>query len=443
MENSMFNTATEFNLAMKIANIVDDAVKTKTGISASDLILSDMFYGRRKKIITAGIINTVKAEVQRLLASKAVNAASIPAKIAAMVAAIYGSYALGERMGDKVRQWLHIDTHGENMPDPYENISDRRKFDENRADRSREVSPGWYEPEAKDSYLDRIKMFNAGESSGIPANFGIAPGFSVETSPKKNNLAESIKQLQESNYLSASINNNKREITAQSGNFTSESIDPIQGVNLNSDVANWVQPTGFEQFLAESAGPWRPGGVSSWAASPTPSSAFYDPSGSLGSNKPMEFRPPGAGQDFAVVDPIAYNKGILEAFNQIEPQREAAKSIWRMRQINLLEQNGVISPQEAAKNKQMIIMALQTNPELGAQVDQIIQNNISGQAFAIPGESNLSSSIPEEQINWEYTGENPLNNPMHRALMDKAMTAVDEYQKSPLYQNAVGQSEIL
>lgn len=424
-EEPLFKNLSELNLALRVAHIVEDAVNETIGIPASTLVLAEIEKGRSKKVYSGVDLSKIYQVLGR---SKSMGAL----KGVGLAALLYALYAGGKRAGHKIREWLGRDPEKRgNLPDPYEHLDEPYKYKENnKPDRSRQVSPGYYEPtQSTEKWyqdMEQNKKESRGRKTGIPADFGAAKGFSVGSRPlnQPNQFEETLKMRRKESKKQSDF-----QRTAQAaGSFSAESIDPIiGGDNLNSDIAGWVNPVRWEQFLSQGAG--------QYAAAPSPDSAFFDPSGKLSGNKPMEFRPTAYGKDFATYDPIEIKKRRLEQFNTLEPERQAAKSIWRMRQINLLEQHGMIDAETAAKNRELIALAQQTlNPLLGDTVDQLIQENMGGEMFRIPNQEYTQTPLPSQSIDWNKRT-NPIDNPLYKGIMDKALNAMNEYEESPLYQD--------
>jgi len=454
-EQLMFKTASEYNLAIKMFQIIDDAVKEKTGSTVSDALLSEAIYGRKKKVVFAQnfahnigqTISGIKKVVKFLLKS-----GKPVVIIPAMVAAIYGAYAGTSRIVNYVRELLGLDPNGKgNTPDPYENIEEPYKFEDNKANRSREVRPGWYEPESSGQQwfqdTEKNKFWNAGEALGIPSQFGIEPGFMVSGPSKPSKFNDTIQELKTNNQLAMASNKEKLIVTAQGvGNFTSESIAPIQNMKLNPDVAGWIQPQGFEQFMSQSVGPWRPEGVGEWAASPSQQSAFYDPSGKLGRDKPVEWKPIGYGDNFLTPEEsfagkIPYMKEKYEAHRSLAPKQIAEGAVWQFRNIDLRQKEGKLTPEHAALMREMVTKSIQMNdPILAAQVEQAIQNADMSGAVSIPNTTSVDRMSPNLVSN-EYMMQDPFQrHPEYQKNMENYMNAIGEYQESPLYQGAVQQS---
>lgn len=452
----ILKNATELDLLIKVSKILDDAVLEKSGVTASDLAVYELLPDEENKTVTAAAnpagltaetLEFITKEVAKRLGPSAGGRLGLlkrSPKFLNLVAKI-GPYALIgiilKRGFNKIEEWLGLDPDKRgNLPAPYEHIKDRYKFDEvSDPSKSREVHPGFYEPEqtGEDWYkqLEQGKYLENLSQTGVPTGFGTAPGLVIDS---KNNdeFSSILEQLKKGNlpqYITSDTN--KREVTAQgAGSFTTETIQPIEGLS-SSKFSNFISPTSWEQFLSQGAG--------QWAAAPSPDVAFYDPSGTLGRSKPIEIKPPGYGKDFATIDPLAYRKEMLKQFNVLEPQREAAKSVFYFNQINLLEGRGVISPEEANKLRFAIRQLTKTqDPQLASQIEFLINNAVKGEAYRLPGQKETAQTIPGEGIDWE-TRRDPLESEFHKRMLEKATGAMEEYKGNPLYQNIVQKSPLL
>lgn len=448
-------SATELDLLIKVSKIVDDAVLEKTGSSASELLVLELLEDdEEKKTVTAAATNPagltaetlefITKEVAKRLGPNTANRLTRSIGFLNLVKKI-GPYALigilGHRGYHKIKELLGLDPYKRgNLPAPYEHIEEPYKFDEvSDPTKSRTVSPGFYEPEqtGEDWYkqLEQGKYLENLSQTGVPAGFGTAPGLVIDS---KNNdeFSSILDQLRRGNFpQNVASNNDKRQITAQgAGSFTTETIQPIEGLSP-SKFSSFISPTSWEQFLSQGAG--------QWAAAPSPDVAFYDPSGTLGRTKPIEIKPPGYGKDFATIDPLAYRKEMLKQFNLLEPQREAAKSVFYFNQINLLEGRGVISPEEANKLRFAIKQLTESkDPNLASQIEFLINNAVKGEAYRLPGQTGVAQTIPGEGIDWE-TRKDPLENEFHKRMLERATGAMEEYKGTPLYQDIAQRSPLL
>lgn len=435
-----FKTTTDLNLAIKIASISIDAIKTYYEIDEKE-IKSSNFKGR---VITSN--NTVWNLLSGFLGDKTSNFLKGSLSIGKALALLSILYSGGKRMATFVTDLINKDPQKiQSLPDPYEYIKrgedveyPGNKFkNKHKPDKSRVVGKDFYSDLNRDenwySDLENKKVKENLNQSGVPAQFGISPGFSVDNRRIKDEaFYDSMRKYNCSERLLKSF--------AQSaGSFKSETIDKIQGPQLSPNSANWINVNSWEQFLSQD-----PEGK--WAATPSPDSSFYDPSRTLGRNEAMRWDPAGYGQDFyseKIGDRLNVAKERLEQFNEPEAERQSAKIIFLNRQVNLREKTGNITPNQAAQLRHMLVLLQkQNNPEVASKIENLVRSAISGGFYTMPGQIDYSG-IPEEQIDWE-TIENPMDsNEEYQKVLDRSLGLVDKYKENDRYQNILEDSEYL
>ena len=432
----IFKSATELNLAIKMAKIADDAVSFKTGTSSSDLILNEILDGRKKKTITAGRIDDIIQMAQGLI-HQGKSGSFVFLKIIGIAAMLYGSLAAGKRIANLVRNQLGLDPYNKgNLPDPYENIEEPYKWKEElKPNKTREVYPGYYEPTSHEDQwrqdVEKRKFWDAGQKSGVPAQFGTSPGFYVDKYAPNNQFSNALDKLKEENYKQASEQEDGEIKTAQSaGSFTTKNTEPMSD-NYTSSFKNFISPSNWEQFLSQGAG--------EWAAAPSPEASFFDTSGALGRNRPMEWKPIGYGQESvqsSMEDMFDYKKSRFDALRGVDPSRRAARSIYLMRLVDVKEQQNVLDPNQAAILRNQIVQLQQEgSPETFEQVSNMIEQGIGGGAFSIPNMQDPTTR--QTSFDLEALKKDPLNNPMHQNLMDHISGSMSEYREEPLYQRTI------
>lgn len=434
-----FKTATELNLAIKLASISIDAAQSYYEKQELKNIKTSKFNGR---VVTASNIWSILGGLIGPQASGFIKNTFGITKALTLLAIIYSG---GRRMATVVKDWIHNDPNKiESLPDPYEYIKREgveypgNKFKyKHKPDRSRVVGEDFYSDLNRDEpwydEMQKQKTQEPLERSGIPANFGISPGFGAGDSRiKDESFYNSMKKYNFSEKL--------MKVFAQSGgSFKSETINKMEGPQLAPNSANWIDVDNWEQFLAQD-----PGGK--WAATPSMNASFYDPSRTLGRNEAIRWDPAGYGKDFyqeKIGDRLNVAQERLEAFNEPEAQRQAAKIIFLNRQINLREKAGNITPNQAAQLRQMLVLLQeQNNPEVSEKIENLVRSAISGGFYTMPGQID-DIGIPENQIDWE-TIEDPMErNPEYQKVIDRSLGLMDRYRDKERYQNILGDSEYL
>ena len=429
-----FKSVSELNLAIKMAAIAMDAVQAN-----EKEVKTSKFKGR---VVTS---SSVWSTLRGLIGNEAAGIVQKTLGYGGALAIIGIIYAGGRRIGSLIKDIINKDPKQlEFLPDPYEYIKREGveypgyKFKwKHKPDKSRQVAQDFY------SELNRYKPWYEKaqeqktqqilDQSGIPANYGIAPGFGVGDSRiKDTSFYDSMKKYNCSERL--------MKVFAQSrGIFKSETIDKLQGPKLAPNSQNWIDVNNWEQFLAQD-----PQGQ--WAAMPSADASFYDPSRTLGRDKPMRWDPAGYGKDFyqeKIGDRLEVAKERLEAFNEPEAQRQAAKIIFLNRQINLREEKGNITPNQAAQlRKMLVLLQEQNNPEVAEEIENLVRSAIAGGFYTMPGQSDYTG-MPEEQINWDNRVDPIESNPEYRKVLDRSMGLFDQYRENERYQNILGDSEVL
>lgn len=433
-----FKTATELNLAIKIASISIDAVNTYYEKQEKN-IKTSKFNGR---VVTAA---NVWSLLSKLIGNHSTNFIQKTWGLGKALTILAIIYAGGRRMASIIKDLLNKDPYKiESLPDPYEYIKREgveypgNKFKyKHKPDRSRMVDQDFYSDLNRDEpWYDEVQQQKIQQNlgkSGFPIDLGISPGFSAGDSRiTDESFYNSMKKY--------NFSKNLMKVVAQSGgSFVSETINKIEGPQLAPNSANWINVDNWEQFLAQD-----PEGK--WAAAPSMNASFYDPSRTLGRDKAMRWDPLGYGKDFyqeKIGDRLNVSQQRLEAFNEPEAQRQAAKIIFLNRQINLREKAGRITPNEAAKLREMLIMLQQqNNPEIAKEIEHLIRSAISGGFYTMPEQID-DIGMPSYQIDWE-TIQDPMDiNPEYQRMIDKSLQLMDKYRKKERYQNILGDSDYL
>ena len=442
-DKPLFETATEMDLVIKLSNIFDDAILIKTGKTSIEHILKE---GNEKgrEVVAANII---PPSLLRQIADRGLTRGLALGKWGLYGIGALSAYYILRRAINALKDRGKAKKES-NLPEILKGL-DRKgtyKFrEQNQPSKYKQVSPGFYDPVAtQENWYQQAegqKFWDARQKHGVPAGFGIDPGFylhkPVEPSAFQN-LTEQIR---------TSESDDERVVTAQG--FKDETIDPIKGQEgLNPNIAGWVNLNNWEQFLSQGAldtgKPWG----AQWAAAPTPESAFFDPSGAMGRTKAMEWKPVGYGQEFYKGTPdeadlAQFRKERLEAFTGPETYRQAVKAIYLTRLLDLREQEGLMTPDQAAQAREMISVVVQGHyPEKTDEVLNLIEQGLGEGIHEWAGTEGVDR-LDQEQADWESIV-NPLEeSEKYQGRLEKAQELMRDYEEGPRHRRLTDSSLVL
>jgi hypothetical protein len=382
-----------------------------------------------------------------------------PAKKILGIAALLGlSYVGAQRLWNYIERKMGKDPLNRgNLPDAYEGIRrhgprSEDKFEgEDIPNQSRTVgTPDFYKEESNaEPWNQQSRVYNywnANKQYGIPPDFGIAPGFGVGGSPT--NIEESpfyqqyrerlpmyrrpeyktedtlppefraLSMMDDAPATAQSKDENVR--MAQSpGSFQSNTLETP---NLEHNFANYIFPKSNEQLLSQGAG--------KWAFPSDPTSSFYDPTHTMGRDRPMEWKPPGYGQDVAYMNPLELRLRRIQAYNTIQPQMLSFKKLWMQRQIEANVQAGTTTPEQAY----MLFKYL--NIDLPPQIaEQIKELEAKGQNIPmLPSYLQQTIDINPAEVDWDKP-QDPWSNPRRNRLIEQGIRTMNQFRKDPMYRS--------
>jgi hypothetical protein len=377
---------------------------------------------------------------------------------------LLGSYIGGQRLINYLQRKLGGDPLNRgNLPDAYEGIrrygprSDYKFEGEDAPTQSRSVDqPDFYLEESNAEPWNQQSRFynywNANQQYGIPADFGIAPGFGVGGSPEnieespfyqqyrerlpryrrpidpvEDSLPPEFKALSMMDDAPATAKNENENVrVAQAGgSFRSDTLDTP---NIEHNLKNFIFPNSSEQLLSQGAG--------QWAFPSNPESSFYDPTHTMGRDRPMEWKPPGYGQDVAYMNPVEGRLRRMQAFNAAEPQRLSFKQLWMQRQIEAAVKEGILTPEDAYKYLAILNMNVNQNPnispELAGQVEGLTGR---GQNMPmLPSYLRQAIDVNPAEVNW-YQQQDPWANTRRNRLIEQGLSTMNRFRNDPMYQS--------
>jgi len=374
---------------------------------------------------------------------------------------LLGGYVGGQRLMNYLRRKVGNDPLNRgNLPDAYEGIrrhgprGDYKFEGEDAPTQSRSVDqPDFYLEESNaEPWNQQSRVYNywnANKQYGIPADFGIAPGFGVGGSPTKIEESPFYQQYRERlpmyrrpeyktedtlppEFRALSMMDDA-PATAQSkdenvrmaqapGSFQSHALEHPQ---LDHNFASYVFPKSDEQLLSQGAG--------QWAFPSNPESSFYDPTHTMGRDRPMEWKPPGYGQDVAYINPLEGRLRRMKAYNTIQPQMLSFKKLWMQRQIEANVQAGIMTPEQAY----MLLNSLNLEQiDLPPQIaEQMKELEAKGQNIPmLPSYLQQTIDINPAEVDWNKP-QDPWSNPRRNRLIEQGIRTMNQFRKDPMYKS--------